>query len=290
MKSTPQYSFLCQLLCVCFACLFLLKLTAGMPSKGSSYTLNCSVPGRGISGLLRGWLFPFSISCFIGAFFVVLFVLGAPVQETLLWFSLGRRLLKFCSVVQLERGKPRVAGLTPRPTWFPRELLMPLLKMLFSEIPVALSLGNWVGTSLTGSSFCQNTQRQMRFYPTSSAGSTFLIFSSPSKATSRGNFIILLLPQRRFFLIANRVLISRNLLVSLSLTELKTAHSWCGEKLALFSHPIWFCPLRWSPLSLECATMRVFWTYGLKILRFRWITFLAYLAVFKSHFQTTFDD
>ena len=33
--------------------------TAGMPSIGLSNTLNCSVPGRGISGLLRGWLFPF---------------------------------------------------------------------------------------------------------------------------------------------------------------------------------------------------------------------------------------
>ena len=50
---------------------------------------------------------------------------------------------------------------------------MPLLKMLFSEIPVVLWLGNCVGTSLTGSSFCQNTQRKMRFFPTSPAGSTF---------------------------------------------------------------------------------------------------------------------
>ena len=33
--------------------------TAGMPSIGLSNTLNCSVPRRGISGLLRGWLFPF---------------------------------------------------------------------------------------------------------------------------------------------------------------------------------------------------------------------------------------
>ena len=31
---------------------------------------------------------------------------------------------------------------TPRPTWFPRESLTPLLKMLFSEIPVVLWLGN----------------------------------------------------------------------------------------------------------------------------------------------------
>ena len=122
----------------------------------------------------------------------------------------------------------------------------------------------------------------MRFYPTSSAGWTFPIFSYPSKATSSGNFTILLLPQRRFFLKANRLLISRSLLVPLSLTEVKTAHSWFGKKLALFSHPIWFCPLRWSPVSLECATMSVFWTYGLTIFRFRWITFLAYLAMCLS--------
>ena len=75
----------------------------------------------------------------------------------------------------------------------------------------------------------------MRFFPTSPAGSTFPIFSSPLKATSWGNFIILLLPQRRFFPIANRVSISRSSLVPLSLPELKTAHSWFGGKLPLFA-------------------------------------------------------
>ena len=110
---------------------------------------------------------------------------------------------------------------------------------------------------------------------------TSLVFASVWQVWSLRlceNFTILLLPQQRFFLIANRVLISKSLLVPLSLTELKTAHSWFGEKWALFSHPILFSPLLWSPLSLECATMSVFWTYGLKIFRFHWITFLAYLA------------
>ena len=158
-------------------------------------------------------------------------------------------------MVQLERGKPRVAGLNPSPYMVSKGIAHATPQDVIFREPSSFVAGE---LSLTGGSFCQNTQRQMRFYPASSAGSTFPIFSFPSKATSRGNFIILLLPQRRFFLIANRVLISRNLLVSLSLTELKTAHSWFGEKLALFSHPIWFCPLRWSPLSLECATMRVF--------------------------------
>ena len=87
----------------------------------------------------------------------------------------------------------------------------------------------------------------MRFYPTSSAGSTFPIFSSPSKATSRGNFIILLLPQRRVFLIANLVLISRSLLVPLSLTELKTAHFWFGEKVGSVQPTHLFLPITVEP-------------------------------------------
>ena len=62
---SSRYSALClvELLangpCHLFLGLSFLKSTAGMPSMGFSYTLNCSVPGRGISGLLRGWLFPF---------------------------------------------------------------------------------------------------------------------------------------------------------------------------------------------------------------------------------------
>ena len=62
---SSRYSALClvELLangpCHLFLGLSFLKSTAGRPSMGFSYTLNCSVPGRGISGLLRGWLFPF---------------------------------------------------------------------------------------------------------------------------------------------------------------------------------------------------------------------------------------
>ena len=61
-------------------CLFRLFLvTAGMPSKGSSYTLNGSVPGRGISGLASRLAFPLFYIRFhrIGAFFVVLFLLAS---------------------------------------------------------------------------------------------------------------------------------------------------------------------------------------------------------------------
>ena len=64
-----------------FVSLLFPKLTAGTPSKGLSSTLNYSVPGRGISGLLRGWFFPLFSTVFIGAFFLVLFVSRRPVQE-----------------------------------------------------------------------------------------------------------------------------------------------------------------------------------------------------------------
>ena len=83
-------------------------------------------------------------------------------------------------------------------------------------------------------------------------------FFVPFKGDFQGKFCNSASPRRRFFPTANRVLISRSSLVPLSLPELKTAHSWFREKLALFSHPIWFCPSRWSPLSRECATMSVF--------------------------------
>ena len=83
----------------------LVFLTAGTPSMGPSYILNCSVPGRGISGQLCGWLFPFLYQVSSGwRFFHRPFCFRPPVQKNSFWFSPGRSLL-FCSVVQLERGK-----------------------------------------------------------------------------------------------------------------------------------------------------------------------------------------
>jgi hypothetical protein len=43
-----------------------------MLSKGLSHTLNCTVPGRGISGLLRGWFSPLLVaySCTLMRYFL----------------------------------------------------------------------------------------------------------------------------------------------------------------------------------------------------------------------------
>lgn len=130
----------------------------------------------------------------------------------------------------------------------------------------------------------------MRFYPTSSAGSTFPIFSSPSKATSRGNFIILLLPQRRVFLIANLVLISRSLLVPLSLTELKTAHSWFGEKVGSVQPTHLFLPITVEPTKPRMCHDERFLNLWIKDLPLS-LDYISGLPryVFKSHFQTAFD-
>lgn len=120
-------------------CLFrLFLLTAGMPSKGSSYTLNCSVPGRGISGLLRGWLFPFSISglIWLALFFVVLFVLGAPVQKSSFWFSPGRSLFNFVQWCSWKGEKPRVAGPNPSPYMVSPAVWLHILKVV--KFPVKL--------------------------------------------------------------------------------------------------------------------------------------------------------
>ena len=85
-----------------------------------------------------------------------------------------------------------------RPTWFPRESLTPRLKMFFSEIPVASWPGNWVNTSLTGSSFCHSTQIKMRFYLTLSAGSTFPIFFVPFRGDFQGKFYDSAIPPAAF--------------------------------------------------------------------------------------------
>ena len=138
-----------------------------MPSKGSSYALNCSFPGRGISGLLRGWLFPFSISCFIGAFFRCPFCFRRPRARNLVMIFTRTKCLQILFSGAIVKGKSlALQARTPCPTWFQRESLMPLLRMLFSEIPVVLWLGNCAGTSLTRSSFCQNTK--LAFTPRSS--------------------------------------------------------------------------------------------------------------------------
>ena len=72
-------------------------------------------------------------------------------------------------------------------------------------------------------------------------------FFVPFKGDFQGNFIILLLSQRLVFLIANLVLISRSLLVPLSLTELKTAHSWFGEKVGSVQPTHLFLPITVEP-------------------------------------------
>ena len=119
-------------------CLFrLFLLTAGIPSKGSSFTLKCSVPGRCISGLLRGWLFPFLLQDSSDwRFSRYPFCFRRPCAKNFILIFVRT---KSCLILFSGAGeKPGVAGPNPRLTWFPKEWLMPLLKMMFSEIPVVL--------------------------------------------------------------------------------------------------------------------------------------------------------
>ena len=83
-------------------------------------------------------------------------------------------------------------------------------------------------------------------------------FFVPFKGDFQGKFYNSATPPTAFFPNSKSCLDFEEFISSTILAELKTAHSWFGEKLPLFSHPIWFCPLRWSPLRLECATMSVF--------------------------------
>ena len=134
---------LCQLLCVCFACLFLSKLTAGVPLKGSSYTLTCAVPGRGYFGAASRLAFPLFYIMFHWHFFRCPFCFRRPRARNLVMIFARTKSLQILFSVAIGKGKSlALQARTPRPTWFPSESLMPLLKMLFSEIPVVLWLGN----------------------------------------------------------------------------------------------------------------------------------------------------
>ena len=90
--------------------------TAGMPSKGLSNALNCSVPGRGISGLLRGWLFPFpTISLVSFALLVVFFICGPLPVTTLVTISSRFRYRFILSGGAIGKGKSvAFQSLSPR--------------------------------------------------------------------------------------------------------------------------------------------------------------------------------
>ena len=108
------YSILKFALSITFCLFRLFLLTAGMPSKGSFYTLNCSVPGRCISGLLRGWLSPFlhQVSSY-WRFFRCPFCSRRPCAKNfvLIFVRTKSRLILFSGAGE----KPRVAGPNPSP-------------------------------------------------------------------------------------------------------------------------------------------------------------------------------
>ena len=150
--------------------------------------------------------------------------------------------------MQLEREKPRVAGPNPSPYMVSKGIAHATPQDVIFRDPSSFVAGELSWHQSFWNFILLEHPKKDEIFSYIARGVNISHVFVPFK----GDF------QRRFFPIANRVSISRSSLVPLSLPELKTAHSWFGEKLPLFSHPIWFCPLRWSPLSLECATMSVF--------------------------------
>ena len=113
----------CQLLCL----FRLFLLTAGTPSMGSSYTLNCSVPGRGISGLLRGWLFSFLHPVSSDwRLFQCPFCFRPPLQKNLV-FRPEEVLSYFVQWCSWKEERPRVAGPNPSP-YIVSPAVVPFLK------------------------------------------------------------------------------------------------------------------------------------------------------------------
>ena len=126
-------------------CLFhLFLLTACMPSKGSSYTLYCSVPEGYFGAALRLAfpLFLYQVSA-DWHFFRCPFCFRRPCARNLVLIFAWTKSLLILFSGAIGKGKSlALQPRTPCPTWFPRESLMLLLKKLFSEIPVVLWPGN----------------------------------------------------------------------------------------------------------------------------------------------------
>ena len=128
------------ILLYCFLVWFLQKSTAGIPLKRLSNT-HCSVPGRGISGLLRGWLFPFPVIRSV-SFFPRFYFRPHLVRKLVSSSSQ----IKYRSILPSgATGKGKSHALQARflhPLWYQGGLFMPPLKMLSSETPVSSSRGS----------------------------------------------------------------------------------------------------------------------------------------------------
>ena len=118
-----------------------LKSTAGMPLKGLSNTLNCSVPGQGISGLLHGWFFPFPIIQSVS--FSLVFTFRPRLVRRLIMISSRIRYRLPLSGGATGKGKSHaLQAHFPCLLWYQGELFMPPVKMSFSETPVSSSQGS----------------------------------------------------------------------------------------------------------------------------------------------------
>ena len=120
----------------------------------------------------------------------------------------------------------------------------------------------------------------MRFYPTSSAGSTFPIFSSPSKATSRGNF-----PN------STSCLDFEEFISSTILDRVKNGSLLVWGKVGSVQPPHLVLPITVEPTKPRMCHDERFLNLWIKDLPLS-LDYISGLPryVFKSYFQTTFDD
>lgn len=121
---------------------FLFPHELGFPEGVILYpSLLC--PWTGYFGAASRLAFPLFYIMFHWRFFRCPFCFRRPRARNLVRIFARTNSLQILFSGAIGKGKSLpLQAQTPRPTWFPRESLMPLLKILFSEIPVVLWLGN----------------------------------------------------------------------------------------------------------------------------------------------------
>ena len=116
-------------------------------------------------------------------------------------------------------------------------------------------------------------------------------FFVPFKGDFQGKFHNSATPPAACFPNSKSCLDFEDLLVPLSLTELKTAHSWFGEKVGSVQPTHLFLPITVEPTKPRMCHDERFLNLWIKDLPLS-LDYISGLPryVFKSHFQTAFDD
>ena len=257
-----------------------------MPSKGSSYTFNCCVPGRGYFGAASLLAFPLFHIMFHWRFFRRPFCFRHPRARNLV--MIFSNFVHWCN---WKGEKPRVAGPNPSPYMVSKGIAHATPQDVIFRDPSSFVAGELSRHKSYWKFILSEHPKKDEILSYIVRGSTFPIFASPSKATSRGNFIILLLNQRRFFPNSKSCPDFEEFISSTILDRAKNDSPLVWGNVGSVQPPHLVLPITVEPTKPRMCHDERFLNLWIKDLPLSldYIFDLPRYA-FKSHFQTNFDD